>query len=114
MLPEFRQIAAELVEAGCLLYSLGMVSATSGNFSARLPDNNRLITVSGRNKGRLMLADATGKNLDGKQPSAETQLHVQIYKRFPEVCCVLHPHSVNATVLSLLTAADVELPSGPG
>ena len=62
----------------------------------------------------IMLADATGKSLDGKQPSAETQLHVQIYKRYPDVCCVLHPHSVNATVLSLLTAADVELPSGPG
>jgi methylthioribulose-1-phosphate dehydratase len=114
MLPEFQQRADELIDAGRLLYKMGMVPATSGNFSARLPDNNLLITVSGRNKGRLkpediMLADATGKSLDGKKPSAETLLHVQIYNRFPEACCILHPHSVNATLLSLLADGDIEL-----
>jgi methionine salvage enolase-phosphatase E1 len=34
-----------------------MVPATSGNFSARLPDNNMAITVSGRHKGRLTAAE---------------------------------------------------------
>jgi len=114
MLPEYRQCADELIEAGHLLYRMGMVPATSGNFSARLPDNKILITVSGRNKGRLkhgdiMLADAAGKSLDGNRPSAETQLHVQIYNRIPGARCILHPHSVNATLLSLLTDGDIEL-----
>ena len=114
MLPELQQRAAELVDAGRLLYRMGMVPATSGNFSARLADNTLAITVSGRHKGRLangdiMLADAAGHSLDGNRPSAETPLHVQIYNRFPDARCILHPHSVNATLLSLLAEGDVVL-----
>lgn len=114
MLPEFQQRAAELVDAGRLLYRMGMVPATSGNFSARLTDNTLAITVSGRHKGRLadgdiMLADAAGHSLDGNRPSAETLLHVQIYNRFPDARCILHPHSVNATLLSLLADGDIVL-----
>ena len=114
MLPERQQLADQLIDTGRLLYSMGMLPATSGNISARLPDNNMLITVFGRNKGRLkqgdiMLADAAGNSLDGNKPSAETLLHVQIYSRYPAVCCVLHPHSVNATLLSLEADSDIEL-----
>jgi methylthioribulose-1-phosphate dehydratase len=102
---EFEQRAAELIEAGRTLYHLGMVPATSGNFSARLTDGRIAITVSGRHKGRLcaqdiMLIDAAGHSLDGRRPSAETGLHLQIYRRFPDAAAVLHPHSVNATLLA--------------
>ena len=105
MTTEFEQRAAELVEAGRTLYSLGMVPATSGNFSARLNGEKMAITVSGRHKGKLtqadiMVVDADGHSLDGRRPSAETLLHVQIYKRYPSAGAVLHPHSVNATLLS--------------
>nr|VFK11201.1 MAG: methylthioribulose-1-phosphate dehydratase [Candidatus Kentron sp. LPFa]VFK27568.1 MAG: methylthioribulose-1-phosphate dehydratase [Candidatus Kentron sp. LPFa] len=84
-----------------------MVPATSGNLSARLPEGNLLITVSGRHKGKLtrddlLMADARGNSLDSRRPSAETGLHVQAYHRHPEINAVLHPHSVNATVLSEL------------
>ena len=111
---EFQQRADELIDAGKLLYRMGMVPATSDNFSARLPDNNLAITISGRHKVRLehgdiMLADAAGNSLDGNRPSAETLLHVQIYDRFPDARCTLHPHTVNATLLSLMTDGDVEL-----
>ena len=104
---EYEQRATELVEAGQQLYAMGMVPATSGNFSALMSDGNLAITVSGRHKGKLTLddimrVDATGKSLDGKKPSAETLLHVQIYNRFKQAGVVLHPHSVNATVLSRL------------
>jgi methylthioribulose-1-phosphate dehydratase len=114
MSTEFQQHADELIDAGRLLFSMGMVPATSGNFSARLADNTLAITVSGRHKGRLerhdiMLADAAGNSLDGNRPSAETLLHVQIYNRFPNVRYVLHPHSVNATLLSMMADADIKL-----
>jgi methylthioribulose-1-phosphate dehydratase len=104
---EFRQRTAELIEAGRALYARGMVPATSGNLSARLSSGELAITVSGSHKGRLgdrdiMRVDARGESLDGRRPSAETLLHVQIYRHFPEVCVVLHPHSVNATLLSRL------------
>ena len=110
----FQQQAKILVDAGKELYRLGMVPATSGNFSALVDDGNIAITVSGRHKGRLsiediMLIDANGTPLDGRRPSAETLLHVQIYKRFPDTRVVLHPHSVNATLLSRLQTGHLEL-----
>ena len=104
---EFARRTAELIAAGQSLYSLGMVPATSGNFSARLDNGEIAITVSGRHKGRMieddiMRVDASGKSLDDRRSSAETGLHIQIYNRVPEARAILHPHSVNATLLSRL------------
>jgi methylthioribulose-1-phosphate dehydratase len=111
---EFRQRAAELIEAGRTLYARGMVPATSGNFSARLSSGALAITVSGSHKGRLrdtdiMRVNAEGRSLNGRRPSAETLLHVQVYRHFPEVRAVLHPHSVNATLLSRLHSQHLVL-----
>ena len=102
---DFPSCVQALIEAGQQLYAQRMVPATSGNFSARLADDHLAITVSGRHKGRLnerdiMQVDAEGRSLDERRPSAETLLHVFIYQRFPQARVVLHPHSVNATVLS--------------
>lgn len=100
---EFYEIADQLITAGRFIDSKGWVPATSGNFSARLSDGNLAITVSGRHKGHLtpadiMLVDNQGNSLDGQKPSAETLLHTAIYRRFPDVGSVLHPHSINATL----------------
>lgn len=104
---EFEQRASELINAGQQLYRMWMVPATSGNFSARLANDELAITVSGRHKGKLtqddiMKVDVNGNSLDGRRASAETLLHVYLYKRYPESRVVLHPHSVNATLLSRL------------
>jgi len=102
---EFSQAAKEIVEAGKALYQMGMVPATSGNFSARLANGDIAITVSGAHKGKLvesdiMLLDNMGKPRDDRRPSAETGLHVQIYNIFPDAGAVLHPHAMNAVLLS--------------
>ncbi len=104
---DFFDLADQLIEAGRFIDSKGWVPATSGNFSARLPDGRIAITVSGKHKGHLqlediMLIDAEGYALDGKKPSAETLLHTSLYQRFPESRAVLHPHSLNATLVSRL------------
>ncbi len=101
----FLNAAADLCEAGRFIDSKGWVPATSGNFSLRLPDGTIAITVSGKHKGRLqiediMLIDAEANALDGKKPSAETLLHTSLYRRFPAIGCVLHPHALNAVLLS--------------
>ena len=90
MTSEFLARADELIAAGRFLFERGWVPATSGNFSARLSDGRLALTVSGRHKGRLthddvLLADAEGRSLDDRRPSAETALHVQLYRRFPEM-----------------------------
>lgn len=90
----------------------GWTPATSSNFSERLDERHAAITVSGRDKGRLNEADIMVVDFDGKpvatdlRPSAETLLHTQLYRRFPEIGCVLHTHSPVQTVASRLYAAQ--------
>lgn len=114
MTSDFNACVQALAEAGRQLYAMGMVPATSGNFSMRLDGGRIAITVSGRHKGRLsaddiMLVDLDGRSLDDRQPSAEKHLHVQIYRRFPDAGAILHPHSIHATALSRLVEGDLEL-----
>lgn len=101
------RLRSELIAAGQFFHARGWVPATSSNFSARLGDDEILITSSGQHKGRLdengfLRADLQGISLEeGKRPSAETGLHTLMYQRDSAVGCVLHTHSVNATVLSM-------------
>jgi methylthioribulose-1-phosphate dehydratase len=110
----FLNAAADLCEAGRFIDSKGWVPATSGNFSVRLPDGTIAITVSGRHKGRLqiediMLIDADANPLDGKKPSAETLLHTSLYRRFPAVNCVLHPHTIHSVLVSRIFQGEIVL-----
>ena len=92
------------------LAALGWTPATSSNFSMRLDDRYAAITVSGRDKGRLTEDDIMVVDFDGhviateQRPSAETLLHTQLYKRFPDIGCVLHTHSLIQTIASRLYA----------
>lgn len=92
------------------LSAAGWTPATSSNFSHRLDAAHAAITVSGRDKGRLVEADIMVVDFDGKavgsdhRPSAETLLHTQLYRRFPEIGCVLHTHSPVQTIASRLYA----------
>ncbi|UZJ58926.1 methylthioribulose 1-phosphate dehydratase [Pseudomonas sp. KU26590] len=105
-------LAREIIEAGQFLYARGWSPATSSNYSVRLSPTEALLTVSGKHKGQLgmddvLATDLAGNSLEpGKKPSAETLLHTQLYSFKPAVGAVLHTHSVNATVLSRLTAGD--------
>jgi methylthioribulose-1-phosphate dehydratase len=97
----------------------GLVPATSGNFSARLGNREILISVSGKDKatlteGDLMLVDFLGRaNLKeddenaengvvqpSLKPSAETLLHTQLYRTFPNAKFIAHFHSSSSAVLS--------------
>ncbi|QDI03186.1 MULTISPECIES: methylthioribulose 1-phosphate dehydratase [Xanthomonas translucens group] len=92
------------------LAAAGWTPATSSNFSHRLDAAHAAITVSGRDKGRLVEADIMVVDFDGKavgsdhRPSAETLLHTRLYRRFPEIGCVLHTHSPVQTIASRLYA----------
>jgi methylthioribulose-1-phosphate dehydratase len=111
---DFLMAATALCDAGRYIDSRGWVPATSGNFSVRLPDGTIAITTSGKHKGCLqvddiMLIDADANSLDGKKPSAETGLHTALYKRFPDVHAILHPHSINAILVSRLFGGEIVL-----
>lgn len=107
--------AAEIAANTRELSALGWTPATSSNFSMRLDDWHAAITVSGRDKGRLVEADIMVVDFEGQpvatpqRPSAETLLHTQLYARFPGIGCVLHTHSRVQTVSSRLFAAQGHL-----
>ncbi len=101
-----RELAGELIVNIRELAQAGWTPATSSNFSRRLDDRHAAITVSGRDKGRLHEEDIMVVDFDGRavgsdhRPSAETLLHTQLYRRFPDIGCILHTHSPNQTVAS--------------
>lgn len=104
----FQNPTEQLVDAGHEFYRRGWVLGTSGNFSvlmARKP-LRLTITASGNEKGTLdetqfLEIDDDAEILQGfGKPSAETLLHLTIYRLLPKARCVLHTHSVWGTILS--------------
>jgi methylthioribulose-1-phosphate dehydratase len=98
--------AREIVANTRELSALGWTPATSSNFSMRLDLRLVAVTVSGKDKGKLAEDDIMVVDWDGKavgsdhRPSAETLLHTQLYRRYPDVNVVLHTHSRVQTVAS--------------
>ena len=81
--------------------------ATSGNFSVRdAATGSIFISPSGLDKGLITPADlleldAQGHVLSGDgKPSAETGLHVVIYRDRPEAHAIAHVHTIWNTLLS--------------
>jgi len=76
----------------------------------RLDPEHAAVTISGRDKGRLGVDDVMVVDLEGRpvgteaRPSAETALHVQVYRRLPDAGAVLHTHSRAQSVASRLFA----------
>lgn len=117
MSTSFEQAVAALIAVGRRLDARGWAPATSGNYSARLDDGSIALTVSGRHKGRLtpegiMRVDLDGQPLTPGKPSAETDLHLALYRLFPETGAVLHGHSPDAVGLSRATRAEAWTFSG--
>lgn len=111
-----RDLAGEIIVNVRELALAGLTPATSSNFSRRVDERHAAITVSGRDKGRLveddiMVVDLGGQAVgDERRPSAETLLHTQLYRRFAEIGCVLHTHSKVQTVASRLYSGAGHVP----
>jgi methylthioribulose-1-phosphate dehydratase len=96
-----------LCETARWCYGRGWVPATSGNFSVLDRAAGRMmISPSGLDKGRMTTGDLLVTDLEGraadsaKKPSAETGLHVVIYRLRPDAAAILHVHSIWNTLLS--------------
>jgi methylthioribulose-1-phosphate dehydratase len=98
----------ELAEAGQEFYRRGWVLGTSGNFSMLLARKplRICVTASGLDKGKLdetnfLELDDDAEILQGfGKPSAETLVHLTIYRFLPKARSILHTHSVWGTILS--------------
>lgn len=92
----------EIIKVGRRLYQAGLAVAKSGNISARLDQENILITATGTFLGDLKAQDlvkvnlATGKAEGNINPSSELPLHSLVYKNFPaKVVVHAHPPLIN-------------------
>ena len=98
-------LAESLCHAARWCYTRGWVPATSGNFSVRQGERI-LVTASGLDKGTLTPAGLIEIDFEGRvvggagKPSAETGLHLVIYKAMPDAEAILHVHTVWNTLLS--------------
>jgi len=97
-----KELKAEIIKVGKRLYEAGLAVASSGNISARLDEDNVLITASGTHLGELKDDDivkvslATGQCQAAKKPSSELPLHKLIYKNFPHKNVIhCHPPLIN-------------------
>jgi methylthioribulose-1-phosphate dehydratase len=111
--------AQELLETIRFFNLKGWSPATSTNYSIRSGKSDEfIISRSGVDKSKFNLSDLIMINPQGEvlppfnQPgiksSAETDIHTYLYKKFPEVNCVLHTHSVLGTVLSQTKVSEKE------
>jgi len=87
----------EIIRVGKRLYSQGLAVAKSGNISAKLDDENILITAGQTFLGCLTPEDIVKVNFNTKKcegdkhPSSELPLHTLVYKNF-SVKTVVHCH----------------------
>jgi len=102
------EVKWEICRAMGVLYSRGLISATEGNISARMPEAGEFwITPSGLFKGglivdKLIKVDFEGNILEGSEkPSIETPMHRAIYKTRPEVNAIVHAHNPVTVGLAL-------------
>lgn len=102
-------VVEAIAEIGRFASARGWVPATSGNFSCRIDADTAAVTRSGVDKGNLGAAQIAALSLHEPVPpgmSAETPLHLARYRASAEIGAVVHVHTVAATVLSRLHAAD--------
>jgi len=97
------ELRADIVEVGRRLYARGYTASNDGNISVRLGSDRLLMTPTSVCKGfmtpeMMCITDLDGKKLEGERnPSSEMQMHLEVYRRRPDVNAVVHAHPPIAT-----------------
>lgn len=107
--PLQKQYLHELSRVAKRCYDRGWSWGTAGNFSIRGSDGLVWMSPTGLCKGELDVANYVPVDLESetaverfsKRPSAETPVHLGIYKTQPSAGCVVHTHPHESVALSL-------------
>jgi L-fuculose-phosphate aldolase len=108
------QARRSLVEHGRRLLDEGLVARTWGNLSVRLDEATVLVTPSGIAYPELTeammvpMALATGAWTGPLKPTGEHGVHLETYRRRPDVRAIVHTHQMAA---SICAAARVAVPT---
>ena len=101
------EIKAELLWVAQDSLRTNLVHGTAGNFSARLPDGNVVLTPSSlpyetMTVDDLVVTDLDGNVLEGKNgPTTEKMLHLACLKAYDDIHSVIHCHAKFCTMFAL-------------
>ena len=96
---------AKIIDVSNEIYEKGLVSGKAGNISARFKgENGDIIAITPTLKSLynlkeedIVLVDLEGNVLTKGVPSSEVNMHLEIYKKRPDVNGIVHTHSPYAT-----------------
>ncbi len=108
-MPSETELRAEIVRVGRLMHANEFVDGTSGNLSTRLGPDRILATPSGLAKGflepdQLIIVNLRGEVVaagPGLKPTSELLMHLEAYRRRPDVNAVIHAHPITSVALSI-------------
>ncbi len=99
---EWRETLAGFVRRG---YAQRLLTSTMGDLSARLGDDDFLITPHGGDRGLMeggeLVRVCGGEAEPGKPPSRAAACHREMYRRHPDIQAVAHAYPLNATAFSV-------------
>lgn len=122
-MPDLNRVSAlrtEIVHVGQLMHARELVDGFSGNISARLDTQHILATPSGLAKGmlspeQLIVIDLQGRVVEaapGLRPTSELLMHLEAYRRRPDISAVVHAHPMTAIALTIagISLAECVIP----
>jgi L-fuculose-phosphate aldolase len=101
------QLREMLCEIGRRIWQREYVAANDGNFSVKLSDDEILCTPTMVSKGfmkpeELPVVTPDGAHVRGQFPAtSEIRMHLEIYRRRPDVLSVVHAHPPHATAFAV-------------
>lgn len=105
----------DLLDACRRLHTGGLLAASDGNLSVRLPNGLIAMTPSGVPKAKVQLGDLAYLELNGTvvsgRPSSERAMHLAVYQTVPEAKAIVHAHPPTAIAWSLARPDLTELPA---
>ncbi|STO55309.1 L-fuculose phosphate aldolase [Canicola haemoglobinophilus] len=101
-----QQLSRKIIDTCLEMTRLGLNQGTAGNVSVRYKDG-MLITPTGTpyellTEDNIVYVDNNGKHEEGKLPSSEWHFHLAVYQARSDVDAVVHNHSINCAVVSIL------------
>jgi len=104
---ELAAVKAAVLDAAQRMYERGLVEGTAGNVSGRVAADRVVVTPSSLGYADmtlddLVLVDLAGDVVEGERsPTSEKALHLECYKRYPEVRGVVHCHAKHASMYAV-------------
>ena len=114
MMYEIEEAREKILEACREMKRTNLIARTWGNVSARISDEEFLITPSGKDYDEMTGEDLVKVRIRDEKwegdlkPSSEKSMHARLYRIRPECDFIIHTHQMNASAISIL-GEDLEL-----